>query len=504
MGRKILIALLVNCLLWELVSAATDKVVCYHGSWSKYRSGNGQFTVNDIDPNLCTHLIYSFVGINTDGSILLLDSTLDVNNANFANFNALKTRNAALKTLVAVGGWGEGSTKYSAVAASATSRATFIQSALNLVQTYGFDGFDIDWEYPAQRGGAAADVQNYATLIKEFRTVFDKHGLLLTAAVAATPGSVDQSYDVPALSKYLDIINVMAYDIHASWDGVTGQNAPLYASSIDTTASAKLLNVNASISGWISRGADPQKLALGLGVYGRSFTLSNSAISGLGAPVSGAGNSGPYTLEAGMLGYNEICEAQLAGGWTTVWDDEQKVPYSFKGDQWIGYDNPRSIAIKASIILFIVNYAKSLNLGGVMIWSIETEDFRGICGSKYPILNAIKSALGTANENIEENVNDDTGGNDDASSGGGTAVDDGNDTPVGDETVVDDGTASGGTGGVTCTQAGYIRDPADCNKFYYCLLVGSSYQPLAQQCNSNLYFDLESQTCNWPQLVSGC
>jgi hypothetical protein len=44
--------------------------------------------------------------------------------------------------------------------------------------------------------------QNYVTLIKEFREVWDRHGLLLTAAVAAAPNSVDLSYDVPALSKY--------------------------------------------------------------------------------------------------------------------------------------------------------------------------------------------------------------------------------------------------------------------------------------------------------------
>lgn len=82
----------------------------------------------------------------------------------------------------------------------------------------------------------------------------------------------------------------------------------------------------------------------------------------------------------------QICEQQLDGGWTVVFDQEQQVPYAYKGDQWIGYDNPQSVGLK-------VQFAKSYNLGGVMIWSVETDDFRGICGSKYPILNAIKSAL---------------------------------------------------------------------------------------------------------------
>lgn len=45
---------------------------------------------------------------------------------------------------------------------------------------------------------------------------------------------------------------------------------------------------------------------LGIGEYGRSFTLSSTANTGVGAPSSAAGNSGPYTQEAGMLGYNEV------------------------------------------------------------------------------------------------------------------------------------------------------------------------------------------------------
>lgn len=69
----------------------------------------------------------------------------------------MKQNNTKLKTLLAIGGWNEGSSKYSTVAANATLRAIFVNSAIEWVQTYGFDGFDLDWEYPSQRGGATTD-----------------------------------------------------------------------------------------------------------------------------------------------------------------------------------------------------------------------------------------------------------------------------------------------------------------------------------------------------------
>lgn len=177
----------------------------------------------------------------------------------------------------------------------------------------------------------------------------------------------------------------MAYDLHGSWDGVTGQNAPLYASSIDISAQQKTLNVDAAIKGWIARGADPQKISLGIGTYGRTYTLSDASKTGLGAPAVNPGLPGQFTQESGMLGYNEICLLQKSG-WTTVYDDEQETPYAYSGYQWVGFDDPRSIAVK-------VEYAQKLNLGAVMIWSIETDDFRGDCGVKYPLLKAINQAL---------------------------------------------------------------------------------------------------------------
>lgn len=72
-------------------------------------------------------------------------------------FNALKSSSPSTKTSVAIGGWNEGSVKYSTVASSSAKRKKLISDAVTFLQTYGFDGFDLDWEYPANRGGSAAD-----------------------------------------------------------------------------------------------------------------------------------------------------------------------------------------------------------------------------------------------------------------------------------------------------------------------------------------------------------
>lgn len=78
---------------------------------------------------------------------------------------------------------------------------------------------------------------------------------------------------------------------------------------------------------------------------------------------------------------------QRKGGWTTVWDDDQKVPYTYKDQEWIGYDNQASVKIKAE-------YAKSKGLGGVLVGSIDRDDVNNYCGEgKYPLMRAIKEVL---------------------------------------------------------------------------------------------------------------
>ncbi|KAF4532929.1 hypothetical protein B566_EDAN015641 [Ephemera danica] len=270
----------------ELVTAQ-KKLVCYYGSWATYRPGNGKFDVENLNASLCTHAIYSFIGA-------------------IKRFNNLRLSNPNLKTLVAIGGWNAGSTTFSSVCGNTALRAKFVDNLYNFVKQYGFNGLDLDWEYPAQRGGIAADK-------------------------------------------------------------------------------------DATVKYWLQQGAPASKLVLGIPLYGRTWTLKSATSMSLGAGAIGPGAKGPYTQESGFLGYNEICEMQKTGSWITKWEPQQQVPYTYKNTLWVGYDNINSIKIKPCKQ---TQYVNNQNLAGAMVWSVETDDFRNICGAgKFPLLNAIKSTL---------------------------------------------------------------------------------------------------------------
>jgi len=381
-------------------SQHTYKVVCYIGSWAYYRPGEGRFDVDDIDPDLCTHLIYSFAGLDKETyTIKVLDPNRDLSDdkwqkEGYKRFVDLKQRNPRLKTLIAIGGWNEGSVTYSNMSVTKERRKVFISSVLNLLKTHKFDGLDMDWEYPAERGGAPEDKENFVHLLKELRSEFTPHGYLLTAAVSASKSIINNAYDVPAISRYLDFINLMCYDYFGAWDKKTGYNAPLFAPRGDSSDSGKYFNVNYTVNYWLSQGAPASKLVLGMPFYGRTFTLDQADSNKLTSPA-GNGPSGPFTNESNFMGYNEICEQIKEIGWERQDDKVQMVPYVFKDTAWISYDDVDSIKAKTQFLT-------EKGLGGAMIWSIDTDDFRGTCGpEKFPLLRAINQALASAQKQDE-------------------------------------------------------------------------------------------------------
>ena len=142
---------------------------------------------------MCTHYIYAFAVL--DGvtyKIKTYDTYADITLNGYANFVALKTKNPALKTMIAIGGWNDSHdpnapSKYSQLVASSANINTFVSSVVTFLQQYGFDGLDLDWEYPS----SAADKTGFKNLIIALKTAFQPKGWLLSAAVSAAAYSID-------------------------------------------------------------------------------------------------------------------------------------------------------------------------------------------------------------------------------------------------------------------------------------------------------------------------
>ena len=121
-------------------------------------------------------------------------------------------------------------------------RTLFVKNVIEFVIKYGFNGFDLDWEYPAQRKGVPSDKENFVKLLKELKEEFEKKGLILTIAAGASESTAKISYNIKEISKYVDFINLMTYDFHGTFDEdkKVNHNAPLYAASNETDADKKL------------------------------------------------------------------------------------------------------------------------------------------------------------------------------------------------------------------------------------------------------------------------
>nr|XP_049698952.1 probable chitinase 2 isoform X1 [Helicoverpa armigera]XP_049698953.1 probable chitinase 2 isoform X2 [Helicoverpa armigera]XP_049698958.1 probable chitinase 2 isoform X3 [Helicoverpa armigera] len=353
------------------------KVVCYIATWAVYRPDPGKFSLEDLEPSLCTHLVYSFAGLNeTTNTIKSLDPWQDLETdygkAGYKRLVGLKQKYPHLKVTLAIGGWNEGSPRYSNMASKPETRAAFIKSVLLMLNNYKFDGLDLDWEYPTKRDGKPYDRENFVLLVKELSEAFEPYGYILTAALGAGKTTMETAYDLAKLSRYLDLIHMMCYDYHGTWDRVLGANAPMKGIGENDT-----LSVEWTVEYLLSHGVSPYKMVLGLPMYGRTFLLTDPGTRVLEygkTPVRENGFKGPYTGEAGFMGYNEICvqTTNKSSPWVYHWHEQTSTPYIRDGEKVIAFDNGRSIAIK-------VQMAIDKGLGGVMVWSIDTDDFKGNC-----------------------------------------------------------------------------------------------------------------------------
>ncbi|CAK7207307.1 hypothetical protein SEUCBS139899_010117 [Sporothrix eucalyptigena] len=295
---------------------------------------------------------------------------MDANSASlYSRFTNLKSNKPGLQTFISVGGWsftdpGPTQKAFTNMVKSAGNRATFIKNIINFMSTYGFDGVDLDWEYPGadDRGGVPADTANYVLLTKEMNAAFGSQ-YQLTVTIPTSYWYL-QHFDVKSMQDSVAWFNLMAYDLHGVWDLPSKEIGPYIAPHTNIT------EIDLALDLLWRAGVDPSKVVMGQGWYGRSFTLASSGCTtpnGVCKFTDGA-KPGPCSNASGILDYQEIADIILKNDLKPVHDETAAVKWiSWDSNQWVSYDDADTFKQKR-------DFANKRCLGGLMVWAIDQVD----------------------------------------------------------------------------------------------------------------------------------
>lgn len=200
---------------------------------------------------------------------------------------------------LSIGGW-DGSKFFSDAVSTPANTATFISNIMRVVNTYGVDGVDIDWEYPGVQGAGGnivspADTTNFLAFLQQLRASLG-HEALLTAAVSTSPFYLPSSNSTSATSIFnsfgevLNYILLMNYDVSDTTASSPGSNAPLLSHGPACSSTQDGVSAELAIDRWTAAGFPAERILLGVPSYGYQLTSTATTLSEtLGRRRRGAG-----------------------------------------------------------------------------------------------------------------------------------------------------------------------------------------------------------------------
>lgn len=330
------------------------------------------YPVADIAWDTLTHLAVAFYLPSADGTLaehLFID---DTNGPALARALVAAGHARGVKVIASVGGAGM---RDAFVAASdSETRASFVSNIVSIVERYGYDGIDLDWEPITEDDRAAV-----GALVVALRT--ELPNAILTMPVGFENRNFPGDLSLYAsLAVALDQINIMSYSMTGAYDGWLSWHSSALSGDTGRTPTS----ITDTVDAYLAAGVPAAKLGVGAGFYGTCYT----------PPVDGPlqeldGSSIPAS--DGAVSYRTIIESYDSEA-ARRWDDDAQVPYlSFSqatgpaGCGFVTYEDARSLAAKA-------DWLAARGLGGIIIWTINQGHLPSAT-ERDPLLRALHDAL---------------------------------------------------------------------------------------------------------------
>eukprot|EP00835_Amoeboradix_gromovi_P006604 NODE_811_length_4002_cov_0.418909.p2 type:complete len:398 gc:universal NODE_811_length_4002_cov_0.418909:3611-2418(-) len=353
---------------------------CYAGAifgYYSYSSVNNQ--LYQINGDQLTHLVYAFAYLNSDGTITpgfsQYDADVAVNmklncncgstclNGIYGELFQFKKKYSHVKTLISIGGW-TWSTYFSKVFSSSATRTKMVESVTDFITKYGFDGIDVDFEFPEvtwREPGfthSPNDYKNMLAFSKELKAYWKQKSIngILTLAMQAQGSpkfnALSSQYD-----KYVDYYLVMTYE-YQHQSGLARHHSNLNVLQSDPS----------DFSPYIKSGMEkyvfntPSKVIVGIPAYSNDFKVTQrrdlNNIKGLGSKAT--------ALSSHMI-YKHIRENNL----NVEWDQKRGACSYFneKESTFHGFDCVHSVQQKAQ-------YVKQKKYGGLFLWELGQDSLK--------------------------------------------------------------------------------------------------------------------------------
>jgi chitinase len=318
-----------------------------------YYSG-GLAQLDSIDVSKITHIIYCFGHLKENR--YHLNGARDT--AMIRKMVSLKSKNQKLKVLVSLGGWG-GCRTCSEVFSTAENRKAFAASVKTLNDYFKTDGIDLDWEYPTVSGYpghrfAPEDKPNFTALVKELRNTLGKRNLV-TFAAGGFQNFLDSAVEWKEVTRYVDFINLMTYDLISGYSTSTGHHTALYS------LPQQRESTDNAVSYLLKIGVPANKLVIGAAFYGRMWENVPDVDNGLYQP-------GKFKTSISYKRFPQQLSTSL--GYNYYWDDKAKAPYIYNAalKQFVTYDDKQSIKLKSQ-------YVADKRLNGIMFWELSHDPY---------------------------------------------------------------------------------------------------------------------------------